>query len=232
MNSAYLYDTKAASCAITNRIYYLLETRHWSVKTLSDESNIPYETLKKLLSRKTENTSFHNIMKIALAFDCNLNEFLESPGKKENFPGYYNEVETSLDFCTSTSKVCKIPILSPNSSYDKNTVEYIFTNSTMDSLTLSCHTKQNIEYGIRITSFCYHPVYQYGDILLISRDRAPHSGEIGIFLHQNRLHIRAFYKVQNYIFLKAVNHLGPDIKIYDFSEWNILGYVAGIQRIR
>ena len=77
MNAAYAYDTQKASYTITNRIHYLLESKHWSVKTLSDESNIPYETLKKLLYRKTENTSFHNIMKIALAFNCNLNYFVE-----------------------------------------------------------------------------------------------------------------------------------------------------------
>ena len=58
MNAAYAYNNQEAAFLITNRIYYLLEQNHWSVKTLSDKSNIPYETLKKLLSHKTENTGY------------------------------------------------------------------------------------------------------------------------------------------------------------------------------
>ena len=83
MNAAYAYNNQEAALLITNRIYYLLEQNQWSVKTLSDKSNIPYETLKKLLSRKTENTSFHNIMKIALAFKCNL-DYLVEPLENDN----------------------------------------------------------------------------------------------------------------------------------------------------
>ena len=77
MNATYSYDIREASSLIINRIYCLLESKHWSVKTLADQSNIPYETLKKLLSGKTENTSFHNIIKIALAFECDLDYLVE-----------------------------------------------------------------------------------------------------------------------------------------------------------
>ena len=230
MNSAYLYDTQAASSAITNRIYYLLETRHWSIKTLSDESNIPYETLKKLLAKKTENTSIHNIVKIALAFNCNLNELIQPLERNEILPNYLNEVESSFDFCTSVQKTQKIPVFTPHSLYYQNTSEFMCRDNTIDIISIPCHAKQEVEYGIRICTLCYHPLYRYGDILLISRKHAPRLGEAGVFLHQDKLHIRIFQKAENCILLKAVNHLGPDIKIHDFSNWKIIGCVAGIQR--
>ena len=230
MNSAYLYNTQEAACTITNRIYYLLETRHWSVKTLSDESNIPYETLKKLLSRKIENTSFHNIMKIALAFNCNLNELITMPEQVPFFPGYSNDVEHSLDFCSRTPSTCKIPVLTPNTFVTHDDSDSLCGSELRETLALSNQSFPSIAYGIRIFSFCYHPVYQDGDVLLVSRNRVPTHGETGIFLHKRKLYIRTFYKKQNFVLLKSVNGLGPDIKIYDFSDWDIIGYVAGIQR--
>lgn len=232
MNSAYLYDTRKASYIITNRIYYLLEARHWSVKTLSDESNIPYETLKKLLTRKIENTSFHNIMKIALAFNCNLNELLVMPENPSVIPDYVDKIENSLDFCAKASKACKIPILTPYTFFHRNSSDSLCSSEVMDALSLSSETFSDIAYGIQVFSFCYHPIYQDGDVLLVSQKRAPLQGEAGIFLHGNKIHIRLFYKNQDSILLKSVNGLGPDIRIYDFSTWRIIGYVAGIKRIR
>ena len=105
MNAAYAYNNQEAAFLITNRIYYLLEQNQWSVKTLSDKSNIPYETLKKLLSHKIENTSFHNIMKIALAFNCNLNYFIE--------PFHNNTVRQTAP--------TKVPIYYPVSSANSGT---------------------------------------------------------------------------------------------------------------
>lgn len=232
MNSAYLYNPQEASCAITNRIYYLLENRHWSVKTLSDESNIPYETLKKLLSRKTENTSFHNIMKIALAFNCNLNDLLAVPETASVFPGYLSDVETSLDFCNQVPETYKIPVLTPYTLLNQVISEYPYTDKAVDSLTLPLHELPDVEYGLQISSFCYHPVYQCGDILLVSRKRPPLQGETGIFLHRDKIYIRIFYRNNSSILLKSVNGLGPDIKINNFTSWNMIGYVVGIQRIR
>lgn len=232
MNSAYLYDTRKAAYVITKRIYYLLETRHWSVKTLSDESNIPYETLKKLLTRKIENTSFHNIMKIALAFNCNLNELLVMPENTSLDLDYVDNVGTSLDYCSKPPKTRKIPLLTPYTFLHRNFPDSLCSSEVMDTLSICSEPFPDIAYGIRVFSFCYHPIYQDGDVLLISQSRTPLPGETGIFLHDNRIHIRLFYQNRDSILLKSVNGLGPDIKIYDFSTWRILGYVAGIQRLR
>lgn len=217
MNAAYAYNNQETAFLITNRIYYLLEQKHWSVKTLSDKSNIPYETLKKLLSRKTENTSFHNIMKIALAFNCNLNYFVD--------PLENNDIRQT------TNKT--IPIYYPKSSADLET-NYSDCQSLQDSLDISSYPEyiQNqIHYGIAISTYSYHPIYTYGDALLISYSRAPLPGEIGIFLHKNNLHIRTFSPTLESVILEPVNGIGPEIIVCDFTDWKILGYVVGVHKI-
>jgi len=216
MNAAYAYNNQEAAYLITSRIYYLLEQNHWSVKTLSDKSNIPYETLKKLLSRKTENTSFHNIMKIALAFNCNLNYFVE--------PLENNDIQHAAN--------TKIPVFSPESSADLQTETSIYS-STQDTLDISLYPEyiQNqIHCGIAISSYSYHPIYTDGDTLLINCSRAPLPGEIGIFLHKNNLYIRTFLPSFDSIILKPVNGIGPDIILYDFTDWKVLGYVMGVHK--
>lgn len=217
MNAAYAYNNQEAAFLITSRIYYLLEQNHWSVKTLSDKSNIPYETLKKLLSRKTENTSFHNIVKIALAFNCNLNYFVEP--FENNFVPQMPER--------------KIPIFYPKSS-SKFKKEDSVCSTAEETLNISSYPeyiRKQVQYGIAVSSHLYNPVYTDGDALLISCNRLPLPGETGIFLHKNNLYIRTFSPSWDYILLEPVNRVGPDIVIHDFAEWKSLGYVVGVQKI-
>ena len=217
MNAAYAYNNQEAAFLITSRIYYLLEQNHWSVKTLSDKSNIPYETLKKLLSRKTENTSFHNIMKIALAFNCNLNYFVEP-----------FDNNTMLQ----TSKI-EIPIFNLNSSI-KSDKDHSVCPSSEETLNLSSYPEyiQNqVQYSIAVSSHFYHPVYTDGDALLIGCNRLPLPGETGIFLYKKDLYIRTFSPSLNSVLLEPVNRVGPNIIIRDFTEWKYLGYVVGVHKI-
>lgn len=213
MNAAYAYNNQEAAFLITSRIYYLLEQNRWSVKTLSDKSNIPYETLKKLLSRKTENTSFHNIMKIALAFNCNLNYFVE--------PLENNVIQQTPEI--------KIPIF-----YPKSSIKLGKNSSAEESLSLSSYpeyVQKQVQYSIAVSSHFYHPVYTNGDALLISCNRLPLPGETGIFLYKNNLYIRTFSPSLDSVLLEPVNKIGPDIIIRDFTEWKSLGYVVGVQKI-
>lgn len=224
MNATYSYDTQEAASLITNRIHCLLDSNHWSVKTLSDQSNIPYETLKKLLSRKTENTSFHNIMKIALAFKCNL-DYLVEPLENDNQISLF-QTDTQTCACPAFPKSeFIIPLFDPANTSD--------TKSQINTLNISKYPdyiKQAAEFGITVSTYCYHPIYRPDEVLLISQKRLPQLGETCVFLHKGMVYIRVFYKTEHSILLKSVNGIGPDIEIYDFSEWSLIGYVAGVHK--
>ena len=224
MNATYSYDTQEASSLITNRIYCLLESNQWSVKTLSDHSNIPYETLKKLLSRKTENTSFHNIMKIALAFKCNL-DYLVEPLEIDTEISLF-QTDVKIHTCQNLAKSeFIIPLFDPANASD--------ANAPINTLNISKYPdyiKQTAEFGIIISSYCYHPIYHPDEVLLISQKRLPHFGETCLFLHKGMIYIRTFYKTRYSILLKAINGIGPDIEIYDFSEWFLIGYVTCVHK--
>ena len=250
MTTVYAYDTKQASTVVSNRIYHLLELNHWSVKTLSDKSNIPYETLKKLLAKKIENTSIHNIIKIASAFHCNIDDLVGFYEDSQNFSQgtslslpsagcihtrflwkYYNDIDHSLDDCQALPKNTCIPLLDPVSNGLSTALSDI---SKLDMLDISSYPKelrQEIEYGIVISSHCYHPVYYNKDILLVSRKRPPLPGENAILLHHGEIYIRRISQAREHIILESVNGIGYDINICDFSDWIIWGYIVGVHRL-
>lgn len=236
MNTAYTYDPKETSAFINRRIYLQLEKRHWSVKTLSDKAGIPYETLKKLLSMKTENTSFHNIARIALAFECNLTYLTGSfssssaadPDTAMN--AYDSSIGASYQTCDAGEHNSYIPVLCCREEDCIFASQRGLLSNTLDIETFPPSLQREVDYGLLVTSYCYHPVYYEQDILLISRKRSPRIGEIAVFSHQEKFFIRQLGKQKSQFILSPVNGLGCDIIISDFSDWQILGYVIGIHR--
>ena len=224
MNATYSYDIEEASSLITNRIYYLLESKNWSVKTLSDQSNIPYETLKKLLSRKTENTSFHNIIKIALAFKCSLDYLVEPLENDRDI--CFSQIAVPTCSCRNLPKSeFTIPLFDPANASEMNS-----QSNTLNISKYPDYVKQAAEFGITVSSYCYHPIYHPDEVLLVSQKRFPHHGETCVFLHKGMIYIRIFYKNNYSVILKSVNSVGPDIEIYDFSEWAFVGYVVAVHQ--
>ncbi|HJC58680.1 MAG TPA: helix-turn-helix transcriptional regulator [Candidatus Eisenbergiella intestinipullorum] len=60
------------SRVIAGRISAQLSRHNWSLRTLSDRSSVPYETIKKVANAKIKNPSLKNILKIAEAFGCSI----------------------------------------------------------------------------------------------------------------------------------------------------------------
>lgn len=249
MNTAYAYNAQETSAAVISRIYYLLELNQWSVKTLSDKSNIPYETLKKLLARKIENTSIHNIIKIAAAFHCNIDDLVCCHTNSRNIPkpplpqkhvkdsiytnfgeAYCLEIDYSLEHCKQLSPNLRIPLINPASHPLAVALKDIPRLDTLDISSYPEEILQKTDYGIILSTYCYHPVYCYKDILLVSRKRFPLPGETAILLHHGEVYIRRFCPSSSQIMLESLNSIGPDIKIQDFSDWTVCGYVTGVYR--
>lgn len=57
---------------IIANIYKELAKRNWTLKMLSDKSDLPYESVKKLLNNKIGKPSFMSIWQISNAFGCSL----------------------------------------------------------------------------------------------------------------------------------------------------------------
>jgi len=80
---------------LTNRliknICSRLAERCWSLKTLSDLADLPYETVKKLISGKIQKPSFYCIWQIAQALDCTLDDLASDGSSDDPYLQHLNE---------------------------------------------------------------------------------------------------------------------------------------------
>ena len=59
---------------LIENIGYQMIRRNWSMKTLADKADLPYETVKHLMAGKIGRPSFISILKIANALECSLDD--------------------------------------------------------------------------------------------------------------------------------------------------------------
>lgn len=62
------------SLILAERISGQLARHGWTMRTLSERSGVPYETLKKIMNAKVHSPSFKNVYLIASALDCSIDE--------------------------------------------------------------------------------------------------------------------------------------------------------------
>ncbi|MGL5259764.1 MAG: helix-turn-helix domain-containing protein [Lachnospiraceae bacterium] len=225
---------------LVERIYFLLEKRKWTLKYLSDESNIPYETLKKITSKKIENPSMNTIYRISIALECSIDyllgissinysdlSFLSSYSR--NALTYLEKLYISSNHCTPKPTRDLIPLyIQSLSKEDKKSMPF----SCVDLFDVSMYREQfkdALSGALRITGSIYHPLFFHNDILLIGNDRTPAYGEVAIFIHNSKLYIRRYLPGKK-IVLEAINGIAQSIVLDSIHDWLIFGYLLGVHR--
>jgi len=233
---------------LKNNINHFLFLNNWSLKTLSVRSDIPYDSLKKLVNGKIANPSLNSLLKLSNAFGCSLDHLVSS-----------NSPSASKNASTSSIDISHLPersitLLSCIAHFEKQlTIEnsisgtdlvpvFIPTGRMHDGMFFdSMYTKtidvsgyinlfnEEIMCGIEITNESLHPTYLKDDILLISRNRLPIYGETGIFIINNKIHIRKYLYGSPSV-LQPVNGVGAPITIDNFNDVYTFGRVLTVIR--
>lgn len=229
-----------SNSSLDKNIKLLLAKKHWSLKMLSEKSDIPYETLKKIVNKKITNPSLSTILKLSHTLQCsidylvssNISTYLKFQELPDHFQSllYYVMDYTQLHSANHAYQSCDyIPIFSPYPGYnEKLTTDFL----KIDSLNITDCKKRfggTIRYALHITTNYFHPVYIINDILLIGCDRPPHSGEVGLFLHNNKLYLRQYF-IDGSIVLSSINGIGNSLTLSSLEDWLILGYVITIYK--
>ncbi len=225
---------------ILNSINKLMYDKGWSIKQLSEEAELPYESVKKLVGGKINNPTIYSIIKLSKAFESSPDHLLEwnsiynlqsrhLPQRALTLLSEIANFEMYLHEYNQKYLNNNIPVLVPvGKFYDGMIFDSIFT----DSINISPYQKDfknNIMCGLKIVGKSLHPTYLDNDILLIAKDRFPLNREIGIFLIGHKIYIRK-YIVSNPIELASVNHRGSSIKITDIDDIHFFGRVITVVR--
>lgn len=217
-----------------------LSLKNWTLKTLSDQSGVPYETLKKLANGKIDNPSLQSIVKVSHAFDCSLDSFLaEEPAltqKLNSLPSRSLEfVEAIVDFELALSararenSQCLIPVVVPTGAMEDGMIYDSICTEYLDATSYLPQFGSHLMCALKITDDSFQPVYLNGDVLLIARDRMPHYGSVCVLLHHNRLYIRKFIPGVPPR-LDPINQNGTSVSMEDPDSWTLFGCVLTVVR--
>lgn len=225
---------------IVSTINRMMYTKGWSIKQLSEKSELPYESVKKLVGGKINNPTIYTLIKIGKALDCGI-DFLVTP--KENFSLKSQNLseraltllielasfETHLADYNSLHKTQCITTMVPTGNiYDGMLFDSFYT----DTVDISAYHKEFgdiIMCGLKIVGKNLHPTYLNNDILLIAKDRYPIGDENGIFIVGQKVYIRRYipgYPME----LAPINNIGDSLIISDINDVHFFGRILTVVR--
>lgn len=214
--------------------------KHWSIKELSEQSELPYESVKKIVGGKINNPTIYSLSKICQALDCSLDYLLKNkPSYDFNLQTFPPRVNTLLSEIANFEIYLSKRNTTPNTNLITTLVPtgivqdgMIFDSFKLDSVDISEYVIDvgNIAMcGIKVMGDDLSPTYINGDILLIARDRFPLDGETGLFIIGNKSYIRQYFS-GNPICLKALNNSSNSIIVNSIDDIHFFGRVLTIVR--
>ncbi|MFI3214351.1 MAG: helix-turn-helix domain-containing protein [Eubacteriales bacterium] len=225
---------------LSKNIKILLTSNHWNLKTLSEKSDIPYDTLTKIMNHTISNPTLSTLMKLSTTFNCTIDSLLhEDFHTQTRISSLPSHIRTTLYYMMNfihlhqnqpTSVHSKfVPLHTP---FDEVSTSVQYNFSKVEALDVCSYEKRyqnQISFAIRIRNNNYHPVFFENDILLFGSNRTPQYGEIGLFAHNNTLYLRQFFPGAP-IRLVSVNQIGTPIILSTLNNWHILGYAITLHQ--
>lgn len=220
---------------ILNRICELDIT----VKSLSDKSDVPYETIKKLISGNTLNPSLMSCYKISQALDMTIAELTSDsnpdkyntkalvPRAKE-FLWVLCEIEYSVGNWQKNAHI-QSEILLYSCIIDEN--DELMLNDSIPAESISFPVSSRLcecIFAIQLPDDRYHPVYYKDDIIVVSGDRFPENGDATVFVQNNKLYIEKYVTSAPRTFI-PINER-KSLFNGDTSDIIVFGYVFSVLR--
>lgn len=188
---------------MVQNINRLLYKKNWSIRQLSDQAGLPYESIKKLVGGKIKNPTIYTISKVCDALDCSIDYLLRRSvintiDQKSLPPRVFNLLaeiayfESRIADYNQSHKTDCVSVLTPTGIVQDGMV---FDSISTNIVNISAYKKDFgdiVLCGIKIVGRNLSPTYFDDDILLIGKDRFPESGETGIFLIGNKVYIRKY----------------------------------------
>lgn len=218
-----------------NRIVY---NKHWSIKQLSDKSNLPYESVKKIVNGKINNPTIYSLAKISKALDCSLDYILDKknmhsintdglPQHASNLLSEIVDLETYLHHHNQIHNTNFISVLVLNG---RSFNGMVYDDIYVDSVDISEYRSKYgdiIMCGLKICDKGPNPYIFNNKTLLIAQDRFPLNKEIGVFFLGNKIYIRRYISESTSMLLPLTEEENP-ITIQNIDDWHFFGRVLTV----
>lgn len=212
----------------------LLKEQKMTLNSLSIRADLSEDTLRSLIYSHAKDVKVSTIIKIAKVFNCSIDTLLGRSVYSfheehiiEQFRNLSNrsqrailsliDLEAQTTLHSSYTGKDFITVFLPTGNLIDG---QFYDTSSFESLDISAYPnslKSSVDFGFKILSENFLPLYDRNDILLLSRRQLPNQNDIALFLdREGRIFLRRYTSMG----LEPLNRLGniiPPSKIYQYS---------------
>lgn len=223
-----------------NNLRMKLQEKKLTLNALSMRSDLSEDTLRSIIYGKSQDIKLSTLVKIADVLQCTLDELIDrstySPTEQKIIKQihqlsdrsfrtieYVVTLEEKYMLMKSSKGLEYIPIFTPVGNlqdgmyYDANIIDNLDITDYPSAL------KKIIDFGIRIQTENYEPIYHPNDILLFSKKNNPRYHDIVAYVNINgQIYIRKYTELG----LIPINGYGEIIPTKNLDQYTPLGVVV------
>lgn len=222
----------------------MLRERKLTLNALSVQADLSEDTLRSIIYGKSQDIKLSTMIKIADVLNCSLDELAgRSPYSKQeqsiisrmrnlpkrstNILQFMIELEEHTLLHKSSKKTDIVPVFIPTGNLRDG---MYYDNSTFEDLDISEYPRDLkilIDFGIRIITHGYEPVYYPNDILLFSHSKLPEYHDIVLYVdNSGKIYIRKYLEYG----LEAINGFGGNISSSELKNYTALGVALKVAK--
>lgn len=227
---------------ISEKMKEAMQVKNINLSQLTEQSNIPYETLRNLYYAKNKNPRVETLYAVCKTLDITM-DYLTGFKKYDK-----DEVEmlTNYQKCGKHGKDFLTIISRFEAEYTTSIKE-----RNDDTYSINCIIPEGLEadgfeytsckmerietkfkdacMAIKITTDNFIPVFLRGDILVIA-NRYSNEGEQAIYYKDGKTYIRKYHFENGKVVLKSITGKENDITIDSMENYNVLGTFINVIR--
>jgi DNA-binding Xre family transcriptional regulator len=220
-----------------NNLRQRLQEKKMTLNALAVQSDLSEDTLRSVVYGKSKDIKLSTVIKIADVLDCSLDDLV---GRK-----YYSETEREIHmrmhrFSDNALRVMKnfskmeedlalthstlgkhlVPVFVPAGNMRDGMYCDSCNTDTLDITEYPTVLQEDADFGVKILTEHYAPLYYLNDILLFSCKRPPEYNDIVLYFDVNgRMYLRKYLETH----LEPLNGFGERIPSNRFSEFTARG---------
>ena len=228
--------------ALRDNLRKLLKQHKMTLNTLSIQADLSEDTLRSLIYSHAKDVKVSTVIKIAKVFNCSIDTLLGRSiysfheehiieqlrllsGRSLRAILALIDLESQTTLRSSFTGKDFITVFLPTGNlidgqfYDTSSFETLDISDYPNSL------KNSVDFGFKILSENFLPLYDRNDILLLSRKQIPEQNDIALFLDREG---RIFLRRYTHMGLEALSRRGSLISPSKINQYSCIGIVIKV----
>lgn len=220
----------------------LLQEKKITLNALSLQADLSEDTLRSVVYGKSHDIKLSTVIKIANVLDCPIDDLVgrqyyseeekEIHARMHRFSEsslramwYFSKLEEDIMLKHSEEGKDLIPVLCPLGNMKDGMYGGSHTVEMLDISEYPEVLREDADFGLKILSNHFEPMYFLNDILICSCKRPPEYNDIVVYFDQSgKLYLRKYFETH----LEPLNGFGERIPSNRFNEFTAKGVVLRV----